>query len=167
MDAELNIPNIEPQAQHHWLQRMVGRWTAEHECQMGPDGPTWKGKSTEIVRSLGGLWVIAEGEGETPDGGPSHTIMSLGYDPQKGKFVGSFVASMMANLWIYEGLLDEKGQKLTLNTDGPDFSGGAHLRQYSDVIEFLDDNHRTLTSYSLGDDGTPQQFMAVNYHRQV
>lgn len=166
MSSELQIPDVRPQKEHQWLQRMVGRWSAEHECQMGPEGPTWKGKSTEVVRSLGGLWVVAEGEGETPDGRASHTMMSLGYDPQKGKFVGTFIASMMANLWVYEGLLDETGQKLSLNTDGPDFSGGALLRQYVDVIEFLDDDRRILTSYIFGDDGNLQQIMSARYERQ-
>jgi len=28
-----------PQKEHLWLQRLVGEWTVETECQMGPDQP--------------------------------------------------------------------------------------------------------------------------------
>ena len=88
--------HAKPQKEHEWLQTLVGEWTIEGECIMGPDQPPMKSTGTESVRSLGGLWTIGEGRGEMPDGsGPSSSIMTLGYDPQKGHFVGSFVASMM------------------------------------------------------------------------
>ena len=58
----------EPQAEHKWLQRMVGEWTYEHNCSMGPDQPPMKATGTETVRSVGGLWTMGEGRGEMPDG---------------------------------------------------------------------------------------------------
>src|SRR6185295_16595790 len=83
----------EPQQEHKWLQRLVGEWTYEHEASMGPDQPPMKGTGTESVRSIGGLWTV--GEGEMPDGSPATTIMTLGYDPQSKRFVGTFIGSMM------------------------------------------------------------------------
>ncbi len=50
---------------------------------MGPGKPPEKAKGTESVRSLGGLWILAEGRGEMPGGGAMTTMMTLGYDPQK------------------------------------------------------------------------------------
>lgn len=83
----------EPQKEHAWLQKLVGEWMFEGECVMGPEQPPMKSTGVESVRSLGGLWAICEGRGEMPAGsGPSNSIMTLGYDPQKGCFVGSFVA---------------------------------------------------------------------------
>ncbi len=114
----------EPQQEHKWLQRLVGEWTYEHECSMGPDQPPMKATGTESVRSIGGLWTLGEGHGEMPDGGPAVTIMTLGYDPQSKRFVGTFIGSMMTHLWIYNGTLDAAGKVLTLDTEGPDFSGG-------------------------------------------
>jgi Protein of unknown function (DUF1579) len=35
------------------------------------------------VRSLGGLWILAEGQGEMPGCGAATTVLTLGYDPQK------------------------------------------------------------------------------------
>ena len=42
------------------------------------------------------------------------TLMTLGYDPRKKRFVGTFVGSMMTNLWIYDGELDKDERVLTL-----------------------------------------------------
>lgn len=146
---------------------MVGRWTAEFACQMGLNQPPVKTKGVEVVRSLGGLWVLAEGEGETPDGESSHTVMTLGFDPHKNKFVGTFIASMMTHLWIYQGSLDPSGKKLPLDTEGPDFSGGPKLIPYQDVIEFIDDDHRMLSAFVQTEEGHWQQIVTAHYHREA
>lgn len=156
----------EPQQEHKWLQRLVGDWTYEHECSMGPDQPPMKATGTESVRSIGGLWTVGEGHGEMPDGGPATTIMTLGYDPQSKRFVGTFIGSMMTHLWIYNGTLDAAGKVLTLDTEGPDFSGGPDLVPYQDIIEFVDDNHRKLSSQLRGPDGKWNTFMTAHYRRK-
>jgi hypothetical protein len=118
----------EPHKEHEWLQRFVGEWTFEGECVMGPDQPPMKSTGSESVRSIGGLWVMGEGRGEMPGGGPSTSIVTLGYDPQKRRFVGTFIASMMTYLWVYDGALDAAGKVLTLDAEGPTFSGDGKWR---------------------------------------
>src|SRR5262245_66093699 len=83
----------EPQKEHQWLQQLVGDWTFESECVMGPEQPPSKFMGTESVRSLGALWVLCEGRGEMPGGGMATTLMTLGYDPAKKRYVGTFVGS--------------------------------------------------------------------------
>ena len=156
--------HAEPQEQHKWLEKMVGDWTSEMECSMGPDQPLQKHTGEESVRSLGGLWMLCEGKSEMPGGGCGITQMTLGYDPAKKKFVGTFIGSMMSNLWIYEGELS--GNKLTLDTEGPNFSGAGGLSKYQDAIEFKSDDHRTLTSSMPGPDGKWVTFMTANYRRK-
>ena len=56
----------EPQKEHQWLQKLVGEWTYEGEATMEPGEPPAKMTGTESVRSLGGLWILAEGQGEMP-----------------------------------------------------------------------------------------------------
>ncbi|HTN73588.1 MAG TPA: DUF1579 domain-containing protein [Pirellulaceae bacterium] len=156
----------QPQQEHHWLQKLVGQWNVEMEYQMGPDSEPGKNTGTESVRSLGGLWTIGEGRGQSPEGGEADSIMTLGYDPVKQKFVGTFIASMMAHLWPYEGTLDATGKVLTLESEGPDVSGGPTMAKYRDVIEFLSDDHRTLSSHIVSADGTPgKPFMVAHYRR--
>ncbi|MGD9646232.1 MAG: DUF1579 domain-containing protein [Pirellulales bacterium] len=155
----------EPQAEHRWLARLVGQWTFEHEASMAPGDPPIKASGTETVRSLGGLWTIGEGEGSGPDGGIHTSIMTLGYDPAKQRFVGSFIASMMTHFWLYDGALDAAGKVLTLDSEGPNFTGDGMAR-YQDIIEFVDDDHRTLSSQFQNSDGTWSHFMTAHYRRR-
>jgi hypothetical protein len=161
------MTNPEPQKEHQWLQRLLGEWTTECEAVMGPDKPPETFRGTDSVRSIGRLWVACEGRGPGPDGGEAVTVMTLGFDPAKGKVVGTFIGSMMTHLWVYEGQLDAAGKKLTLDTEGPNFGtpGGGMVR-YQDVIEFVTDDHRTLTSFMPGADGKWTQFMQAHYRRK-
>lgn len=156
----------EPQKQHQWLQKLVGEWTYEHECSMGPDKPSQKLTGSEHVRSLGGLWVLCEGRGEMPGGGPCATLMTVGYDPQKERFVGTWVGSMMANLWVYDGELDAAGKVLTLHSEGPDFTSPGKTARYKDVIEIKSDDHRVLSSHAQDSNGRWNQFMTAHYRRK-
>lgn len=155
----------EAQTQHQWLDQLVGEWISEAECNMGSDQPPSKTQGTEVVRSLGGLWIIAEGVGEMPEGGSGKTIMTLGFDPQSDRFVGTFIGTMMTHLWIYNGSLDATEKVLTLDTEGPNFTQSG-MAKYKDVIEFVSADHRIMTSQILGEDGHWLQFMTAHYRRQ-
>lgn len=156
----------EPQKEHKWLQKLVGEWTYETEASMGPGKPPEKATGSESVRTLGDLWVLCEGRGEMPGGGMADTLMTLGYDPEKKRFVGTWIGSMMTWLWIYDGSLDAAQRVLTLESDGPDFEIEGKLAKYWDVIEWKSDDHRVLTSHVLGEDGKWNQFMTANYRRK-
>ena len=159
---------FEPQKEHHWLQKLVGEWTYETEAAMGPDQPLEKMTGAERVRSLGGLWILAEGEGEMCGAAATTimtTIMTIGYDPQKQRYVGTWIGSMMSYLWLYDGELDAAQNVLTLNSEGPAMAGEGKMAKYKDVIEFKSDDYRIMTSHELGDDGQWRQFMTVHYRR--
>jgi hypothetical protein len=156
----------EPQKEHHWLQKLIGEWTSEAECEAGPDQPSSKTKGSEKVRSLGGMWVLCEGEGEMPGGGAATMLMTLGYDPQRKRYVGTWIGSMMTHLWVYDGWLDAAGKVLTLESEGPSFAGDGTMAKYRDIIEFISDDHRTLSSHVLGDDGNWRGFMTAHYRRK-
>jgi hypothetical protein len=155
----------EPEKEHQWLKQLLGEWTFEGEATMGPDAPPEKFRGTERVRSIGDLWFLSEGEGQMPDGGPSTTLATLGYDPQKKRFVGTFIGSMMTYLWVYDGSLDASGKVLTLDTEGPGMTGDGKIAKFQDVIEIKSEDQRTLTSRVQGEDGTWTQMMTMMYRR--
>jgi hypothetical protein len=101
-----------------------------------------------------------------PGCGPETTIMTLGYDPQKGRYIGTFIGSMMTHLWVYDGTLDAPGSMLTLETGGPSMAGDGKMARYRDVIEFKNDDQRLLASYVLAEDGEWHGFMTANYRRK-
>lgn len=156
----------EPQKEDHWLQKLVGKWTYDGQALMDPSKPPEKFTGTESVRSLGGVWFLAEGQGEMPGGGAATTLLTLGYDPQKQRYAGTWIGSMMTHLWVYDGALDPAGRVLTLDTEGPAMAAEGKMAKYRDVIEFRSDDHRVLTSHVLGDDGKWHEFMTANYRRK-
>jgi hypothetical protein len=159
------MEKVEPAKEHRWLKKLVGEWTSEAEMAM--EAPTAeKCRGSESVRTLGDLWVLCEGTGEMPGGGTANMLMTLGYDPAKQRFVGTWVGSMMTQMWVYEGSLDATQRILTLESRGPSMTGDGTMSNYRDVIEFKSDDHRTLTSHAQGADGKWQQFMTAHYRRR-
>lgn len=157
----------QPQQEHQWLEQLVGEWTYEAEMPATPGHAASKQTGTESVRSLGGLWVLLEGRGEMPDGGPATTLMTLGYDPQRQRFVGTWIGSMMSHLWLYDGELDSAKKVLTLGSEGPSMTDTGKMAKYRDVVEIRSRDHRVLTAHALREDGKWQQFMTVNYRRKA
>jgi hypothetical protein len=153
------------QKEHAWLQKLAGEWTYEGDVAMGPGQPRAKFKGTESVRPLGDLWIVGEAQGEMPGGGAATMMITLGYDPQSKRYVGTWVGSMMSHLWIYDGEMDSAGRVLTLNAEGPSMSGNGKMAKYQDIIEVKSDDHRILRARVLGDDGTWNEFMQSHYRR--
>lgn len=155
-----------PQEEHLWLQKLLGEWTFESECAAEPGQPNQKFRGSEHTKALGDLWIIGEGEGDMPGGGRAKMLITLGYDPNRRAFVGSWLGSMMTHLWVYEGQLDEAKRVLTLSAQGPSFTDPNKLAKYQDIIEIISDDHRTLTSRTQGEDGQWTQFMSAHYRRR-
>ena len=156
----------EPQKEHQWLQQLVGEWTSEAECSMGPGQPSTKSYGTERVRMVGDVWMVGEGQGEMPGGDMATMIMTLGYDPQKKKYLGTWIGSMMTHMWHYDGEMDASGRILTLSAEGPSMAGDGTMAKYQDIIEIKSKDHRTLSSRILGPDGTWNHFMTAHYRRK-
>jgi hypothetical protein len=156
----------EPHKEHRWLQKLVGDWTYEVDAPGKPGEAPTRITGTESVRSLGELWIVAEGQGQTPGGHLEATRMTLGYDPLKRRVVGTWVGSMMTHQWVYDGELDAAGTALALNSEGPSMEDDGKTSEYQDVIEIKNDDHRLLTARVKGADGQWQSFMTVDYRRQ-
>jgi hypothetical protein len=92
--------------------------------------------------------------------------MTLGFDPAKGRFVGSWAGSMMTHFWVYEGSLDASGQVLTLDCEGPDYETPGRMAPYQDIIELKGDDRRILRARTHGADGAWKDLMTVEYRRR-
>ncbi|MEO1007826.1 MAG: DUF1579 domain-containing protein [Planctomycetota bacterium] len=155
-----------PHAEHAWLEQLLGEWTCESTCPPAADGQPEVTRGAEVVRSLGGLWVVCEGRGDVPGASDARWTMTLGYDPRRSRFVGSWFGSMLTNMFAYEGTLDDAERVLTLETTGPDFEDASKPdRRYRDVIEVRNADERTLTSQMLTDAGEWAEMMRATYRR--
>jgi hypothetical protein len=148
-----------PRVEHGFLERLVGTWDVTSEMS---GGKPW----VEVVRSLHGIWVVAEGNGDMPDGdGAATTVLTLGFDAAKGKYVGTWLGSMMDYLWVYEGEAAPDGKTLNLYATGPSMHGEG-MADYREQIIFLSDDHRIFNSSAKQPDGSWKQFMEAHYHRK-
>lgn len=164
-DAEQPPPPAKPDANHQWLNQMVGDWTIKSEFIMAPGDEPMRMEGTETVRSLGNLWTIAEGHAEM-SGTPLTWVLTLGYDARKKAFVGSWVDSTASHLWTYTGTLDESKKVLTLDTEGPSFTDPTKDSKFRETLEVKSADHRTFTSSILGDDGKWITFVRSDYRRK-
>ena len=155
----------EPTLEHKWLLQLLGNWTYMSECDMGPDQPPIKTTGKQTTRALGLLWTLGEMEHAGPDGQMHFSIFTLGFSPDKQRFVGTFVTSCMTHLWPYDGQLDAARSVLTLDSEGPSFSGDGTMVKYQDIVEVIDKDRYHLKSQFQNPDGSWTQFMIAKYDR--
>ena len=154
-----------PGAEQAWLEQLAGEWESDGEANLAPGQPPIKSKGAESARMLGEHWVVSEVEATFMDM-PFSAVMTLGYDPEKKKFVGTWVDSVSSYFWHYEGTLSADGKTLTLETEGPCVrTPGKHAR-FRDAIEIKSRNERTLTSRALID-GKWETMVTVHFRRQL
>lgn len=156
---------VEPHAEHHWLRKLIGEWTYEMEVTEPGKSPVIFTTGTEMVQPVGDLWVVGQARGNTSGGVNVESVITLGYDPRQDAYVGTWIGSPMPNLWVYTG--NREGNVLTLDSEGPNFEEPGSLSNYRDIIEFVSDDHRTLTAQVQGRDGQWHVMgMTTHYHRK-
>jgi hypothetical protein len=151
-----------PGPEHAWLQRLVGEWTMTNEMQM-PDGSSARSTGRESVKSLGGLFAFAETVSQMPDGDEMLSYFTLGYDVNFKEYRGCWFANVSSHIWQYKGTLSADGNTMTLDCEGPNMMEEGKTALYREVIEFQDDNHRTMRSYFQDEKGEFRQMMMLTY----
>lgn len=154
-----------PLKEHEWLKNLLGEWRIESEMQMEPGGQTFKTEGRASVSSLGGLWAFTESQDMMPDGTQVESRFALGYDVSFKEYRGCWIMSASSHLWKYTGELSEDGKTMTLTCEGPSMVVDGETALYREVIELIDENHRTQTSYAQDENGEWQQFGKSDYFR--
>ncbi len=151
-----------PQKEHEWLQQLVGEWETETELATEAGKPPAKRKGSESVRPIGGFWVQSEIKGGVM--GASFTgMLSLGYSPEKKKYVGAWIDSVASHLWTYTGSVDATGRILTLETEGP--TGDGKTGKFREALEVKDKDHKTFSS-SMEKDGKWITYLVIQFTRK-
>jgi hypothetical protein len=152
-----------PGPAHAWLQQFVGEWETETEAMMEPGKPPMKTTGTETVRPLGQFWTVSEIKSTMMDK-PFMGNLTLGYDAEKQKYVGTWVDSMTGKLWEYEGTVDATGNVLTLETEGmcPMMN---KMTRFKEVIEVKNKDHKVFSSSIQMEDGSWVTMMTSHARR--
>ena len=154
-----------PAKEHKWLQQFAGEWESEFELFFEPGKPPLKCKGTGSARSIGGFWIVAEGKADLL-GMPFTSVLTIGYDPQKKKYVGTWVDSLSSHLRKYEGTVDAKGKTLTLESEIPIPHAPGKLAKFKEVTEFKSKDHQVVTSSWQIEEGKWSTLAIVNSRRK-
>lgn len=154
-----------PTKEHEWLHQLAGQWEADLEVSAGPGQPPLKLKSTENTRRIGGFWILSESE-VTPPGMPFARALTLGYDPQKKKYMGTWVDSTSTRIGNYEGAMDAAGKTLTLEGEMPSPFDPARSVRVREVIELKSPDQKVVTTSLQGDDGSWFPLVTINARRK-
>ncbi|MFN8506599.1 MAG: DUF1579 domain-containing protein [Dehalococcoidia bacterium] len=155
--------NPESTAEHRWLQQLLGEWTFEGAFHMPPDDNNEARTSgTQSFRPLG-VWVMGT-MAEPPGGANDESVISLAFDSEKGRFVGTFLSSMSTHIWLYEGDLDAGANSLVLNADGPSMDGTPGTQHYQDIIDISGPASYVMRSRVETPDGWVE-FMRLTFTR--
>ena len=165
LPAALVSQGMAPTKEHEWLHQLAGQWEADLEVMTEPGKPPMKLKSTENTRRIGGFWIVSESE-VTASAMPFARALTLGYDPQKKKYIGTGVDSNSMNIAHYEGSVDAAGKTLTMEGEMPSpFEAGKSVR-VREVIELKSPDQKTVTTSVQGPDGSWFPLVTVNARRK-
>ncbi len=153
-----------PTKEHAWLKQFVGQWDFESKTVATDEQPAMQSTGSMVSKMLGPFWVVNEIE-IAIEGGNFDALQSLGYDPEKKKYVGTWIDSMVNHSWSYEGELEASAEKLVMVAEGPNFMAGGKLTKFRDSYEFKSPDLIATTSEIKGDDGQWITFMTGEMKR--
>ena len=159
--AEAAMPMAKPTAEHAGLKADVGVWDAKLTVH-SPMGEM-ESQGVETNRMLGEFWVLSDFEGNVM-GMPFNGQATIGYDPNKKMYVGTWIDSMNTALTLMEGTADADGN-ITMKSQQMDAMTGA-MQNVESVAKRQDEDHRTYESFVVGDDGKKTLMMTIAYTRK-
>ena len=161
----MKMPDMpKPTAEHAWLQQMVGQWQTTTEAVMEPGKAPITSKGSELVKDLGGFWVVGNSQG-TMMNKPFMGMMTLGFDDSKKQYIGTWVDNCTGKLWNYTG--KKEGNTLTLESEGECPMNPGKQTSFKDVVELKSPDHRVMTSYMLGEKGEWVKMMTIHAHKEA
>ena len=145
------------------LAKDVGVWEAEVTVRVSKDAAPQTSGGVMTSHLIGqGRWLVSDFKNET-SGFEGHGI--YGWDPAKGKYVGTWVDSMSTFLQISEGTWDATSNTMTMLCEvripgRPPFT----MRQTTTTAE---PGTHVFRSFLPGADGAEFEMMTVTYRKRA
>lgn len=148
------MPTPKPGPEHAMLKKMVGTWDATITSSWMGTSETSKGVT--VYKAIGDFWVVEDFEGEMM--GQKFTGHGItGFDPDKKKYVGTWVDNMGPALVHGEGTVDASG-KLNMTHET---SMNGQATTMTSVSEWKDADNMVFTM-SMGG----SEMMKIEYKRK-
>ena len=134
----------QPGEEHKILKAELGTWKADMKIWMpGADEPMMA-SGEEVNEMFGEFWVVSKFKANMM-GQPFEGRASMGYDPVKKKYVGTWFDTMTPHMSFMEGTYDKDSKTLTMMTTGIGMDGKPSKGK--NVVVTKDDGSRVFTMY--------------------
>ena len=152
-----------PEPEHALLKKLAGRWTTRFKLTM-PGAPEIESEGTEENELLGELWLVGRYHDAQMQGGGFEGAQTLGYDPDRKKYVAVWADNQDSHLGLQEGSYDAATRTLALGgpTTNPMTGEASHMRS---TMEWIDDDHRVSSMFVPGPGGKEMQMFTIEYAR--
>ena len=156
--------HAQPSKEHQFLKEMEGTWNATMKFNMpgAPEGAEAKG--VETTQMIGGFWAVFDIKFDSLMGHPWHGHGTMGYDPDKKKYIGTFIHSATPYMTTGEGTMDAAGKVLTMNYEGMGPDG--KMGKMRETFEKKDKDNALMTMYGPGPEGKEVQHFQITYTRK-
>lgn len=157
-------PPVAPE--HEWLAQLAGDWSISGGGDMGPEaGGAFTMRWVASSRTYGDYWLVTEIAADF-GGVEWRGLQTIGWDPTKSAFIGTWFDTTNHFLWHYQGSLDASRKKLTMEATGPSMMDPSAMAQYRDVTEIVGPNEQRISSWTKGPDGKWMTFMEATATRR-
>jgi hypothetical protein len=154
-----------PLPQHKALAREEGVWDATLKFWMPGSEQATTSTGVETNKMMGGIWLVSSYKGEF-SGAPFEGHGQTGFDPKKGKYIGTWVDTMGTTITMMEGTYDEPTKTLTMFSDEVDPSTDKPIKAKY-VTQSKDDDTRVFTlSMKPSDAKDFMRMMEITYKRR-
>ena len=146
MSQEMEFP--QPTGEHDNLRAREGTWKVHSSFYMdpNPETPPMVVEAKETVEAFGPFWIRSVYESEFM-GMPFRGTATLGYDPEKGEYVSTWIDTMSPTFFHFRGKFD--GDTLVM--------GGRAF----DCMSKMEANYRTTELHKGPDERVYEMFMEL------
>jgi hypothetical protein len=128
-----------------------------------PGKPPTVSKGTETNAMIGGLWLVSDFKSEMM-GQTFQGRGTTGWDPNKKKYVSSWIDSMSTGFTMGDATYDAATKTLTGTMEGPDMSG--NMVKMKETTQWKDADTKIFTMFAPGPDGKDVAMMKISYKRR-
>ena len=143
-------------SEHEVFRKDVGTWDASVEVRPEPGQPPQRSQGVSVNRLIsGGKWLVAEFKNDS--GFEGHGV--YGWDPARGKYVGTWVDDMRSSIYVAEGEWDAATRTMTFRFE-------VRGMRWRETTETVDADTQIFRSFMPGPDGKEFEMMTVTYRRR-
>lgn len=152
-----------PAPQHERLLAHVGAWNVTCTYFMNPTGEPMEIECKETVEALGPFWTVSLFEATFFDQ-PFQGRATSGFEPHSGRYVGTWIDSMMPHLFYFTGEPGQDGEAIEMRGEGPSPVDG-NLTVYRTVERSLSSDEREFEMFVTMPDGAEAPMAKYVYRR--